>query len=971
MKKNIFIFIFITSIFNINTSAEIVLDGSLGTNSILTGPNYDINADLGQQYGSNLFHSFHSFNLNNTESATFFGSDNVNNIISRVTGGNPSNIDGLIRSTIPDANMYFINPNGIMFGPNARLDIQGSFHATTADYLRFNDDRYFYSHLTKDSSLSIAPVKAFGFFDNQIAPIYVQGQGKTTSNWEGIKLKSGKTLSLIGGDIELTRGAFFENDGDKSITKLPDISAPYGRINLASVASQGEINLEDMDVSTFSQLADINITERSLIQTTGEGGGSVFIRSGNFFADNSAIEAKTLGDQDGGTINIHSDNVNFTNGAILNGDTIGIGKGTSIYIQANNFINFFGENIEANEQTAIYTRSGINANSIDDNWGNGGEILLKAKNILFEDGAIIVADNYGKSKGGDVFLTATDSIIFSGESEGKDKNEGGNEYNRTRIYIRPRSKNENAGNGGNLLIEANKVSFKNYAGITIATYGKGNTGNITINSDILEITGVSKKGGHSGIYAVANTKSNGGNAGNISINSKKICLTDGAYITTNSFSSGDAGNITINAEIITIAGTDKRGWRTTISSNSNPKDVEFNGGKGGKGGSIAIEADELIIRDGAGIAASSIAPDGVKSKEGGTINIDVKGKMEISGVNPYGENEDGFGSGIYARSHGEKAGDAGKITLKAGSLIIRDGGVIENNTDNNAKSGNIEIDVRGTTTIIGNAIQLNDPAKSQLDYRKNFSGQLSSSYNKSTSGIYASSTSEKKSSGLSGNIALNTQKLVMDDKGTISTSSVGGGLAGDIDIQVKDGIFLANNAKITTEAKQAGGGRIKIDTDELLYLTADSKITTSVQESTGDGGNIKFNSRFVLLDHDGKISADANEGNGGDIYITTTSVYDSIIRENKSNITASSKKGIDGEIKISSPDTDVSDKFMILPKEFINSDNKLKSPCGSRLAENMSSFKVIISEGAANELDDLLPSGILLSNDLLPTNNSH
>ncbi|MDM8567945.1 filamentous hemagglutinin N-terminal domain-containing protein [Thiotrichales bacterium HSG1] len=119
----------------LSLNAEVITDGTLGQNINLSGPNFQITPDLGQQHGGNLFHSFQNFNLNSSESATFSGPNSVQNILSRVTGGNPSNIDGQLRSTIPNADFYFLNPYGIMFGPNARLDVQGSFHASTADYL--------------------------------------------------------------------------------------------------------------------------------------------------------------------------------------------------------------------------------------------------------------------------------------------------------------------------------------------------------------------------------------------------------------------------------------------------------------------------------------------------------------------------------------------------------------------------------------------------------------------------------------------------------------------------------------------------------------------------------------------------------------------------------------------------------------------------------------------------------------------
>jgi filamentous hemagglutinin family protein len=158
--------LFLIVIIPVSTHAQITTDGSLGQALNLPGPDYQIGADLGQLRGGNLFHSFQDFNLQHFESATFSGPNHIQNVISRVTGGNPSSIDGLLRLTIPNADFYFLNPYGIMFGPNARLDVQGSFHASTADYLRLGDGGRFDARNPSDSILTVAPIEAFGFLDN-------------------------------------------------------------------------------------------------------------------------------------------------------------------------------------------------------------------------------------------------------------------------------------------------------------------------------------------------------------------------------------------------------------------------------------------------------------------------------------------------------------------------------------------------------------------------------------------------------------------------------------------------------------------------------------------------------------------------------------------------------------------------------------------------------------------------------------
>ena len=157
------------------SQAQITLDGSLGPRGALRGPNYTISDRMGQIRGPNLFHSFGQFNLPKGESATFTGPNTITNILSRVTGGSPSSIDGTIRSQIPRANFYLLNPSGVMFGPNTSLDVSGSFHVSTADYLRLSDGATFSAHPAVPTVLSVAPPAAFGFLGPTPAPISIQG----------------------------------------------------------------------------------------------------------------------------------------------------------------------------------------------------------------------------------------------------------------------------------------------------------------------------------------------------------------------------------------------------------------------------------------------------------------------------------------------------------------------------------------------------------------------------------------------------------------------------------------------------------------------------------------------------------------------------------------------------------------------------------------------------------------------------
>jgi filamentous hemagglutinin family protein len=143
--------------------AQIATDGSVGPRVELDGPEFDIRADLGRQAGDNLFHSFERFSLATEERATFSGPDQIRNVMSRVTGGARSEIDGTLHSMMPNADFYFINPAGILFGPNASLDLSGSFHVSTADEVRFRDGARFSADLATGSSFTVAAPRRSGF----------------------------------------------------------------------------------------------------------------------------------------------------------------------------------------------------------------------------------------------------------------------------------------------------------------------------------------------------------------------------------------------------------------------------------------------------------------------------------------------------------------------------------------------------------------------------------------------------------------------------------------------------------------------------------------------------------------------------------------------------------------------------------------------------------------------------------------
>ena len=772
----------------LHAPAQISTDGTLGPSLNLSGPNFQIGANLGQQHGPNLFHSFRDFNLSSHESATFSGPNSVQNVLSRVTGGNPSHIDGLFRSTISGANMYFLNPYGILFGPNARLDVQGSFHASTADYLRLGEDGRFDVRNPSDSILTVAPIESFGFLDNPHGTIEITGQRTDLENPRALlQVPDGKSLSLIGGEIHLSQGVDelplegLINDGTPEEIRAAQyrdqrysqLYAPSGTLNLASIRQAGEIALTKNGIhSTAIQGGTIQLEQESYISSTGESGGNVFIRAGEFTMDNSTIYARTLGLQDGGVVDIQADNIKLNNLSKIRGGTENLGDGTDIQFSAKETIKFTDNSI-----LNTYAGDGPHYGQV----GNAGYIHLKAKDIEFNkiDGnvnGVFSTDTYGTGQGGDIHFIAENNINMVNES-----------YVQTITW----GTDVPAKNAGNIYLYAKNINLEASVVLT-SSRGNGNAGKIVIKTGQLHLSKNGKILYASWLWS-RNTAS--GNSGGITIQADEIVLEDGADVSTENIGSGHSNDIDIQTNYLTVRGADKkRGRATAIFSNAEGSSAKENVGNAGN---INITAQEIRLEAGGQIAANSRSDNlTTSSGKAGNIVLNVKGKLVLSGVNPYGENVYGFGSVISARSQGNANG-AGNIQIQAGSVSILEGALLQTGTDSHAHSGNISIQA-SELTISGNAAQiaLSEPGIFQLDYLSNTNQQT---YNESISGIYSNSTNRSINSGDSGHIEITTPKLILSNQGQISVASQGGGKAGQIILNVEK-LVLDDNTLIRSNS---------------------------------------------------------------------------------------------------------------------------------------------------------------------------
>src|SRR3954462_8389005 len=308
--------------------AQIVTDGTVGPKVSLSGSSVDIGANLGTRSGDNLFHSFEKFGIATGQTATFTGPGDIKNVISRVTGGEISNIDGTLASKIGQADLYLLNPAGVMFGPNATIAVPGSFHVSTAHELRVADGARFSALDKTGSGLTIAPPEAFGFLDRP--------PGRIAVDQSELRLNAGKALSLVGGDLDFAGGA------------SGTLSAPGGTVTLTSLTGAGQSRVSDGAVDAAQQ-GTIRLSNQAAIDVSGNGGGTIRLRGGVLVAENFLrLAANSTGERNhSGIIDVQAQTMRLDN-SVMQADARSSGRGGTIMIAAGDLQVRNGGQISAN-----------------------------------------------------------------------------------------------------------------------------------------------------------------------------------------------------------------------------------------------------------------------------------------------------------------------------------------------------------------------------------------------------------------------------------------------------------------------------------------------------------------------------------------------------------------------------------------------------------------------------------------------
>ena len=741
--------------------------------------------------GENLFHSFEEFNVGENLEVYFANPETVNNIFSRVTGNEVSKILGTL-GVEETANLFLFNPNGIIFGENVFIDVNGSFMASTAESIEFNGGKTFDARNSNSEPVLTwnAPI---GLSFNNPGNIEVRGSNNnivvevpsfrviTEDVPVGIEIKPEQNVSLIGGDIS------FEGGG---------ISAEGGNIQLGSVSDNQTVNLTEIErgwVASYEEVVEfqnISLQQGAFINASGDGAGAISIFGKKILIeDSSAILSNTILDSSNtsNSININaSELVKISGNFDLESNSIGLISADVLPSSTGD-----GINIEINtDRLEILDGAEIRAVNFSDSNNVTGEININARQI-----------EIAGIKPGNVEITEPAITDLAGGLNSLITNSTGS----TGIESRN-------GSANHINVNTETLKILNGGSIKADTFNLGEAGNLNIVAKQIELVGINESFPSRGtgiLTSLSPINEAEKNSGNINLMTETLQIIDGARIKTSREgieNISGAGNINIIANNIDLVGYSSLNT-VIVSGIFTSTGISSTG----DGGNITINTNALNVLDGARIQADSSGVGKAGNIEVTARQINLNGTREEAGL---------FVSGITTSVSSRNENDGGNIWLESARLIIKNGSQVRAIARGSGNGGNIE--VRAGEIEVGG-----------LD-RAGAGRQ---------SGFYTDSRAE---SGSGGNIEISSDRVFLNE-GRLSASSesdFGGSIALDT-----DNVQLLNNSLISASAGQDGvGGNINIDAGTVLGINSDLVATAE----RGDGGNISIEAEDTLGIEEGK-----------------------------------------------------------------------------------------------------------------------
>lgn len=593
----------------------------------------------GERTGNNLFYSFEEFSISEGMEAVFENATDIENIFTRITGASVSHIEGILK-TQGAANLFLVNPNGIIFGENASLDVDGSFIATTANSIQFEDGAKFTASDTESEPILTTSVPIGLQFDGDSGAITVNDTGNQITNGStfspidigqtssNFSIRSNQILALVGNRIDLNGSVISTEGGQIYLTSLTS-----GLVGIKRTGS--ELGLSENNLTKYQ---DINLNQQSLINAIGEKAG---------------------------IISLNGKNINLLNASFILTQNQGNLSGSSLNIKAAEFLTLSGKSPNNKISSAI--RSEV----LETGKIQGANIIISAQKLQLRDQGQIQTGSFSEAAnglGGDIHINVSDIV---------DLNSG---------LISASAFSE--GSAGNIELSTSQLQVNNAASLTSSTTGSGNGGNIEVNADFIMLAG-----SFNDVRSTISASSLGtGDAGSLTISTKQLRVEDGASFSSASFGNGNAGNISIKAsELITLDGknsnfqSNNESQATTIRTSVQsidpvarqifrlPEVTTGNSGNltintpilnlaqnsvisvenqgTGNGGTLFINAENLNLDNTARITAASA------SGSGGNINLNTN-NLQIDN-----------GSQITAAAGNN--GNGGKITINTSNLSAK------------------------------------------------------------------------------------------------------------------------------------------------------------------------------------------------------------------------------------------------------------------------------------------------------------
>lgn len=891
MLKLTFIFLFTGGVYSLLSThrcrllAQVVPDRTLPTNSDAILNESSIEISGGTIAGNNIFHSFTTFSVAGNQTVTFRNPASIQNIISRITGDSISNINGVLETT-GKANLFLINPNGIIFGPQARLNVGGSFLASTANNIHFNDGRTF-SAITPQSSPLLSISQPLGLQFGKAPPGAIVNRGS-------LEVAPERALALVGGDITFIDGQAI---------------APSGRIDIGSV-EEGAVNLIQnpngwlLGYDEVQSYKNIELLDHSTIlnpSVVDNPQGGIQVRGKSIALDQSQILAQTQGSQAVSDINIYATNA------------LEIGGVTDRFFPFSSWI-------------ANVVQTGAS--------GTGGNIAVETPNLSIMDGGRIEALSLGSGAAGNIRVNA-ENIVIQGAAPPM--------VNDIEITLNSRISSETfgAGAGGSVTVATEALTLLDGGHIRtiVGPFSEGQGGDLTVlASRFIQASEVNPflVSAPSSISAIT---FGFGDGGNVRVSAPDIAVESGAQITSGgarlsfngSFSAGegDAGDVNVQAnQFLLISGASERAPDFTSSVGS------INSGTG-TGGDVLISAENLTVERGAGLSSSVFTaaissgpvPPNVGEGDGGNLTVYVPETLKVFGVspNPFNPSPSSLGTFTFG------AGNAGDTIIHAGKLRLLDGGQINTGTLASGDSGRLVINSVDSVRVSGIA---SDGLPAQIASNTLVLNEIT------RQAFFLPPVP----TGETGEVTINTGQLSITQGGRIAVQHDGEGNAGMLTVNA-DSILLDTQGEIIAETPFGEGGNIALNAQDIIRLRRNSLISAEVQE-TGNGGNISLDTQFLIASptDNSDIIANASDGNGGNITITAQGILGLTLRPSQtalSDITASSDFGLNGTVDIVNPESDPSDDVVDLPISVVDPSDQINQQCslkGAGVANNLSTF---------------------------------